>query len=281
MNDISSEPVASGDGTNSAVVPTTRAGSLRQMGGGGAIALGYDGVGMDEGSGYLQLWRTILKWRWVVIGTFVAVVGLSILITLLTTPIYRATAVLEIAAEEITLIDTEESKTQSVSRTAYDYLQTQYGLLASRSLAERVARNMNLAAQEGFGYPEGESAPSNTATALTRATAVLTGGLQVKPVAGSRLVNVEFDSPNPEMATRVVNGYGEAFIESSLERRMGSTTQTRAILERRLAEAKTRLELSERAATAYARQAGIVNIEASNANSESGTTSLEAASLAQ
>ncbi len=269
------------DAGSGAIVGQSR-GALRPAGAGGALATtGYDGVGMDEQSGYLQIWRIILKWRWVVIGTFVAVVGLSVLITLLTTPIYRAKATMEIASEEIRLIDTADSKTSSVSLAQRDYLETQYALLESRSLAERVARNLNLASQPGFGYAQGEDAPRDANAAVRRAANTIVSGLKIIPVGESRLVEINYDNANPATAVRVANGIASAFIRSTLERRMGSTTQTREILAQRLAEAKTRLEDSERAAQAYARQAGIVTIAqgGSDANAEAGSTSLEASSL--
>lgn len=259
-----------------------RSGALRRTGGNNVVAMGYDGVGTDEGSGYLQLWRTILKWRWVVIGTFAAVISLAVIVTLLTTPVYRATSTLEIASEELRIIDTEDSASSSVSMARADYMQTQYALLESRNLAERVARNLNLANQEGFGFAEGERPPRNAAAAVNRATRELTKNFVVKPVGQSRLVAISYDSHDRALATRIINGFASAFIESTLDRKMGSTTQTRAILERRLAEAKARLEVSERAATAYARSAGIINIQqGGGADVDTGATSLDAASLSE
>lgn len=103
----------------------SRGAVVRRNPGGNAVVQGYDGVGSDEGASYLHIWRTILKWRWIVLGIFATVLGLSILMTLLTTPIYRAAATMEIAAEEIQIIDTADSKTASVSMAKSDYMETQ------------------------------------------------------------------------------------------------------------------------------------------------------------
>ena len=280
MNEHSQERGARETGTD-IVDPGYRSGAIRRSGAGTAIALGYDGVGTDEATGYLQLWRTILKWRWVVLGVFAAVVALAVLITFLTTPVYRARATLEVASEELKIIDTADSASSSVSMARADYMQTQYALLESRSMAERVARALNLGSQAGFGFPAGGTPNRNPAAALSRATKVLADDLKVAPVGQSRLIAVTFESTNPGAARRVVNGYASEFIASTLDRASGSTTQTRDILQQRLADAKAKLEQAERAATAYARSAGIINVQSSSADGDPGSTSLDAASLSE
>ena len=86
-----------------------------------------------------EIWRILLKWRWLIAGLAAAGLALAIAVTFLTTPIYRGTVVLEINQEPTQVI--EVGNVQPVKVNDSDYMATQYGLLKSRSLAERVARH--------------------------------------------------------------------------------------------------------------------------------------------
>lgn len=254
--------------------------AIRPYGEGGAS---YDHLGQDhDRSAYSELWLIIRKWRWVVPASVVFCLVVAGAISILTTKIYRAEATLEIASEEFKVINTDETATASVSMARNDYLRTQYGLLASRSLAERVARTLNLASVPGFGFDKGDPPDRDLEAATARAAQVLVDNFKVKPVSDSRLVTISFEDPNPRMAERVTNAYASSFIASNLARKMSSTVMARALLGKRLETAKQRLEASERAATEYARQAGIINIQPSSTNGATGgETSLTSASLVQ
>uniref|UniRef100_UPI003F6EEE6E GumC family protein n=1 Tax=Polymorphobacter sp. TaxID=1909290 RepID=UPI003F6EEE6E len=243
----------------------------------------YDGLGHDlDRSAYADLWLIILKWRWVVPAVIVICLALAALISVMTTKIYQASATLEIASEEFKVISTEESATASVSMARTDYLRTQYGLLASRSLAERVVRVLNLASVPGYGFDEDEAPDRNIAAASARAAQVLVDGFSVMPVPDSRLVTISFEAPDPRMAERITNAYASSFIASNLERKTRSAVLTRDLLAKRLQQAKERLEASERAATEYARDADIINIQPSSTNGATGgETSLTSSSLVQ
>ncbi len=90
-----------------------------------------------------QYLRIALRRRYVIIGAVVGCVLLGLVITLLMTPKYTATATIEISreADKVTNI-------QGVDREAsvadQEFYQTQYGLLRSRSLSERVATQLRL-----------------------------------------------------------------------------------------------------------------------------------------
>lgn len=104
----------------------------------------------------MTYWRIIVKRRWTVISMVVAAVALAVIQTLMTTPLYRATAVLQIDREPIRVLNTE-GVIPSESVWDENFYQTQFELLKSRSMAERVASAMNLAEDPAF---ERLSAPS-------------------------------------------------------------------------------------------------------------------------
>ena len=71
-----------------------------------------------------------------------------------------------------------------------------------------------------------------------RATSLVLHNRDVRPVRGSRLVAITFDSPNAALSARVANGFATAFIETNLERRYDSASYARNFLEDRLKQLK-------------------------------------------
>src|SRR5688572_26787506 len=95
-----------------------------------------------------SLLRIINEWRWLILGCIAVALAGAIIVTLLTTPLYRATATLELNPPQVEIMDSK--KGQPVVQNERTFLATQYGLLRSRALAERVAQQLNLAGNSEF-----------------------------------------------------------------------------------------------------------------------------------
>ena len=156
-----------------------------------------------------------------------------------------------------------------------EFYQTQYGLLESRSLSERVAVQLRLVDDprfyERFGVSEDGPAfqlvngrfPANGRLARQRvAGKVLRDHLTIAPTRMSRLVSIQFTSPDAEFSTRVANAWAENFIQTNLERKIQATSYGRNLLQRQLAQQKERLDESQRQLVAYASQERIINLPA-------------------
>lgn len=213
-------------------------------------------------------WRLAIKHRILIIGCFLAALAIGAALTLLMTPIYTANATLQIDREAARVFNSAEdvSPRESMSQ-GEEFFQTQYGLLRSRSLAERVVESLGLASSDqalenlGIEPPVG---PGNAATQAERrrsaALAYVQGNLSITPVRGSRLVSVGFDNPDPVVAARVANGFAENFIQANLDRKFQSSAYAREFLEERIAQTKGRLEEAERQLVAYAANQQIINV---------------------
>jgi capsular exopolysaccharide synthesis family protein len=216
--------------------------------------------------------RIIFEWRWMVLSIVAAGVAGAIIATLLTTPLYRATAVLEMNPPAVEIMAEGQGRTSGGGDDA-SFLATQYGLLQSRSLAERVAREMNLASN-----PEFVSQDLDRGTRQKVAASILQQNLTVKPVKGSKLANIAFTSPSPQLAAQITNSFADNFINSNLERRYESSSYARDFLQRQIAKVRADLERSERQQVAYAQQQGIINT-ASEGGAGGDVSSLQGASL--
>src|SRR5665648_409205 len=116
--------------------------------------MSYEGE-MDQGSGLKEYVHILLKRKWCVIITFLSIFLTVVLYTFLRTPIYRASATLQLTQDNP---GSSVNAQDSISKffTAGDsedkFLQTQYQILQSWSMAERVAKALNLYANPNFKF---------------------------------------------------------------------------------------------------------------------------------
>lgn len=237
--------------------------------------------------------RVAIRWRFVILGVAAACVLVGLIATLLMTPKYTAVASIEIAREA-----NQVTNFQGVERDAsvadQEFYQTQYGLLASRSLAERVATQLRLvddpAFFERFGLTDdrpslrltnGRYPVAGRAERQRLAGETLLRQLDVVPVRLSRLVDIRFTSPDAAFSAKVANAWAENFIQTNLERKVQATSYGRNLLQRQLAQLKERLDESQRQLVGYASSQRIINLPAqSNANGSTGERSIVADELA-
>jgi polysaccharide biosynthesis transport protein len=220
-----------------------------------------------------EYWRLAVKYRLLILGTLIAASVIGVAATLLMTPIYTASATLQIDREAARVLNVDEVQPRESMVQGEEFFQTQYGLLRSRSLAERVVDSLGLASSDAFlnqmGAPlprRGDaSAAAHSAARREAVLAVLRDNLGISPVRGSRLVAISYESPDPALAARIVNAVSENFIQANLDRKYESSSYARQFLEERIAQTKARLEESERALVAYAASQQIINLRDANA----------------
>ncbi|HET9033541.1 MAG TPA: polysaccharide biosynthesis tyrosine autokinase [Dokdonella sp.] len=97
----------------------------------------------DDEIDLLAYWRMLVKRRWLIAGIVVVVVAIALVRTLLTPPTFRATVTMQIDTESVQVMQVQGIT--PMGGWDPDFNQTQYELLQSRSLAERVAEDLNLA----------------------------------------------------------------------------------------------------------------------------------------
>lgn len=242
----------------------------------------------------LSYWRVLVKRRWTVLGALGIVLASALVATLLTTPVYRATVSIQIDRDTTRVVDI--GLTQAENLYDRDFYATQYQLLRSRVLAQRVAADLGLTELSQVQRLQGESklrrllavfkrsdrrpdaGGDDSAAVQAELAEVIIEGLTVTPVRDTKLVRISFDSVDPAFAVRAANAVADAFIATSLERRMDSSGYAKEYLEDRLAELKLRLEDSERELVEFAQKEQIVSSGGSTGTlSEQNLGSLNAA----
>ncbi len=223
--------------------------------------------------------------KWLIAGVIAAVLVLGLVITLLMTPKYTASVTLEIQREGRNFTMVQGAESQDRAGVDLEFYQTQYGLLQARSLADRVATQLKLYDDPAFFAMFGASGASAwfengkpVAGAPSRDYRVHAAGdillkqLSVEPERLSRLVTIRFTTPDAALSKRIVDAWGGAFIQLTMERRFETTAYARRFLEGRLSQLRLRIDDTERRLVDYAAKQGIVNLPSSGAEGAAGSS---------
>lgn len=232
----------------------------------------------------IQAWRILIRWKWVIAAILAAAIILGLIVTLLMTPRFTATATIEISRQQDKIVQVQDVRPES-SAVDLEFYQTQYALLRARSLAEQVVDELKLADNvsflrmfnvrlEGAGLlsrnPAEFMSPSTRAKRKSKAIEVLLDHVGISPIRGSRLVDVSFTSADAALSAQIANTWVDQFIASNLARRFDASSYARTFLESRLGKLREKLEESERQVVSYADAQRIISVPASERGSGSG-----------
>ncbi|HYI41688.1 MAG TPA: polysaccharide biosynthesis tyrosine autokinase [Allosphingosinicella sp.] len=225
-----------------------------------------------------EIWRIVAKWWWLITGIAVACLLAAIVISLMITPLYRATSTIEVNPEGVQVVGKQIGDVQPTAGNERGFLNTQVGLLKSRSLAERVARSTNLANNEALFE---QDVPRQAREAA--AAGLVQGSVLIQPVRDSSLISIAIEGSDPELTARLSNAYADNFIQSNMERRYEATSYARNFLQQRIAAVKAKLEQTERELVAYAQKQGIItlSVDTGGTGSVRQEQSIDAATLVQ
>jgi capsular exopolysaccharide synthesis family protein len=215
-----------------------------------------------------RLIRVASRWRWVLLGGVAIGALTGIVMTAVMTRQYSSTARLEITRDSDHVVDIG-SVERDTSVADQEFYQTEYGLLQTKELSERVARELGLADNPAVIKMFGQQRlldqrqgallnPAERAHRIEVMGTALLGHVRIAPVRGSRLVDVTAVTPDPELSQRIADAWGKSFIETNLEQRYEASDYARRFLENRLEQMRSKLEDSERKAVAYAASHGII-----------------------
>lgn len=214
---------------------------------------------------------------WLIAAIMASALAIAMIATLLQTSRYTARATMQINDSSASVLgDKADNGDESLGGGNYDtdrFLNTQIDVLKSQGLAVRVAQRLKLTGNPAFFASQGATmpGPGTTPDLVLRQTAgMLRGNLSVNLPRDSRIVSVSYESANRELSAEIANAYVAEFIQSNLQRKFESSAYARNFLSEQLAEAKVKLETSERALNDYARKAGL--IRTSSGDSSNGKT---------
>ncbi len=242
----------------------------------------------DDEIDLLKLWNSLWRRKWSIASLVLTVMMVAALAVLVVTPIYRAAATLLIEQKAAKVVSIEQ--VYGLDGMGNEYLQTQFELLKSRALAERVVRQLNLTTHPEFdprqqpeplidlnwlrsalnfhkvvpvtlpGDLEDEEALSEAeifdavVKQFMRATAVSQQGK-------SQLVTISVEMADPRTAALAANALANGFIESQLEATMEMSATATNWMNSRLGELRARLKEAEDRLQSFREAENLVDID--------------------
>ena len=233
-----------------------------------------EGPGFGDGSGsdlhladYLQKLRR--HWKLVVLLTLVCVLGAAILYVM-TPKEYQASARIQIERRSLSPVGSSQNPWLE-NWWNMEYYPTQYELLESRGLAEKVVVDLGLA-DDPFFNPNGGALLASAASAdvdpealdarvLGRLAQRLLGGLQVSPVRNTQLVDIVYRSSSPDFAARAANGFADAFIAWGITNRQHTVGRASSFLASQVDTLKREIQEKESKLRAFSRESDIISLD--------------------
>jgi succinoglycan biosynthesis transport protein ExoP len=225
----------------------------------------------------LDYLNVVLKRRWVVLSCLLIVFSTVAMVTLKQKPVYKGTVLIEINPEQPHVLNFSEVL-QINSTDVESFRETQYNILQSRTLADRVVTSLKLYQKpefyrarvlfgllernpENIPSPSDPNPPGPTSDAYRNSVTRFMGSVDVSPVRGSNLVELSFFSQDPKLASRAANQLASDYIDQNLQVKWDETIKASEWLSSQLVGLKAKLEKSEDELQAYAQANSIVFVE--------------------
>ncbi len=194
----------------------------------------------------LQDYLKVVKKKIGVTVAFLIIIPCAVTIFVFTTkPVYRASVSILIEKSQPKI-----TKFEDVYQTSYQdnqYYQTQYKILESRGLAERVFEEMHLSRDPD--YAEAKDPIQK-----------LQDQISIEPIKNSQIVLVNVEDPDALRASSIANTLAKVYIQQDIQMRNRATKEATGWLESQLTDIKKKMRDSEEALNKYLQENKIVTI---------------------
>ncbi len=231
--------------------------------------------------------NVIIRRKWLIIG-FLGLTFISTLIfTLASQKIYKASTCIEVTSGDQKVTKFEE--VVSTEFRAREFYETQVEMLSNNALALRVIEKLRLGEDpvvmetlygsgepgvvsriKGFlvslvtkGKEERYKIPLVAEEALKQEALLefIGDNLVASPSRNSTIINISFTSPDRQLSQNIVNTFAQEFIHWRMEKKLEASQLARDFLMKQIDRAKINLENAEEELNRFAKQAGIVSLD--------------------
>lgn len=215
---------------------------------------------VDTFSSLRAYWDILSRRRWEVLTVTFVVLTIVAIYTFKMKPVYQATAQLEIDSES-PLIQSLKDLSENMP-TDESFLQTQVKVLQSDNLAWQTIQQLGLAQNLAFSPDQPGASSRAVEPRILRGRLMRKFGddVSVSLVRDTQMVQVSFESTDPDLAARVANTLVNNYIEYDYHKKYDATRQASGWMEQQLDELKAKVEKSQEALVAYERTNSIVNV---------------------
>src|SRR5271163_85546 len=204
---------------------------------------------------YLLILR---KHQWLILSFLVAVVTIVTIATFRMQSVYVATARIEIDRENGTILPFQGMESYDYMMDTENYIETESKILTSETLALKTIRSSGLGARPEYASPNGPSEAVAIGSLENQKRppelGAFLGSLSVKRVPASRLMDVSFESTDPQFAARIVNEHIKNYQDQNIRSHYDETTHATTWLRNELDELRIKVQESEDQRIAYERK---------------------------
>ena len=206
----------------------------------------------------------ILKHRWPVLAVMLAVWLFALVGKYTETPLYRATALIQIDWGKINVV---QDVMVNPTRAFADLYGTQEKIVTSRLLAERVVEDLELWEHPLFAPPADDADADLDREKLVRGIARgIQGMVDVTRVKKTQLMEVSAVSPDPELSAKLANAQIEQYIQFNIDSESGLARSTSTFIDEEISELRREITKNEQQLREYARQKSIVMADSRDNN---------------
>ncbi|UCD33314.1 MAG: hypothetical protein JSV38_05445, partial [Desulfobacterales bacterium] len=237
----------------------------------------------------------VIRRKWLILSVLFLTFITTLVLTLSSPKLYKATASIEVYPKEQKVTKFEEVVTAEMR--AQEFFQTQVELLQNNALALRVIEQLDLIEHpvvKGLLFSNQHPGPiarfksmiknlveklieklrpkDQTAVAVTppigeeslkeRALlGFLSKNLEVSPRRNTMIIQMGFTSPDRHLSRQLVNAFTEEFVRWNMEKKLEASRLAREFLMKQIDRAKIHLEKAEEDLNRFAKQTGIVSLD--------------------
>jgi len=200
----------------------------------------------------LVIWRQ----RWKILAFVAACMLATYLVSSRLTPIYEATAKIDVDRHMNTNVVGPESAQVSPGEDAENFLATQREIILSDAVVRPVAEHYNLLQLENqLDRLGGENIRRKLGAPITLKY------LDVTRPLNTYLLDINYRSPDPKLAADVANAVANSFMDHNFDLKVKSSGYLSVYVEKQLEELRARMEKSSNALAAFEKEMNVINPE--------------------
>lgn len=202
----------------------------------------------------LHAWLFLLREKWWLIALCLfGMLALAGTYLIRKVPVYTATTIVQVTEDTANVMNTIQDVNQDNFKSDIA-LKSVEGAMNSNSLLVRVAKLNNLETED----PAFRPAPGDPPRTDAELAETMQRQIEAKLKRGSRLIEISFDSTNPERAAKVARTVVEEYTKIYFEQNAKAATTANDFLRKQAADLKERLARSEQALQEYREKHGTV-----------------------
>ena len=195
--------------------------------------------------------------KWKILGFVLACCIATFLVSTRLTPIYAATATVDVDRQMPTTLLGQDSQRATVN-DADEFLATQINLIKADSVVRPVVQKLRLREIDAKDLMENNS---ESRSAAAEDAPVRLKRLDVVRPPNTYLLQITYQSSNPRLAAEVANGVANSYLQHSFEIRFKSSESVSQFMTKELEELKAKMERSSDALAKFQRDLSVVNPE--------------------